>query len=40
LFALGGTGDWLTGAFLAARILVRALQQQGEKSDQIFGWTR
>ena len=40
LFALGGTGDWLTGAFLAARILVRALQEQAEKSDQIFGWTR
>jgi len=40
LFALGGTGDWLTGAFLAARILVRALQEQSEKSDQIFGWTR
>ena len=40
LFALGGTGDSLTGAFLAARILVRALQEQPEKSDQVFGWTR
>ena len=40
LFALGGTGDSLTGAFLAARMLVRALQGQAEKSDQVFGWTR
>jgi glycine/D-amino acid oxidase-like deaminating enzyme len=40
LFALGGTGDSLTGAFLAARILVRALQGEPDKSDQMFGWTR
>jgi glycine/D-amino acid oxidase-like deaminating enzyme len=40
LFALGGAGDSLTGAFLAARVLVRALQGQQEKSDQVFGWTR
>jgi glycine/D-amino acid oxidase-like deaminating enzyme len=40
LFALGGSGDSLTGAFLAARVLVRALQGQAEKSDQVFGWTR
>jgi glycine/D-amino acid oxidase-like deaminating enzyme len=40
LFALGGSGDSLTGAFLAARILVRALQDHPEKSDQVFGWTR
>ena len=40
LFALGGAGDSLTGAFLAARILVRALQGEPEKSDQVFGWTR
>jgi glycine/D-amino acid oxidase-like deaminating enzyme len=40
LFALGGAGDSLTGAFLAARILVRALQGVPEKSDQILGWTR
>ena len=37
---IGGTGDSLTGAFLAARVLVRALQGQAEKSDQVFGWTR
>ena len=40
LFAFGGAGDSLTGAFLAARILVRALQGEPEKSDQVFGWTR
>ena len=40
LFALGGTGDSLTGAFLAARVVVRALQGQAEKSDQVFRWTR
>jgi glycine/D-amino acid oxidase-like deaminating enzyme len=40
LFALGGAGDSLTGAFLAARILVRALQGEPEKSDQVYGWTR
>ena len=40
LFALGGGGDSLTGAFLAARMLVRALQGQAEKSDEVFGWTR
>ena len=40
LFALGGAGDSLTGAFLAARILVRALQEEPDKSDEVFGWTR
>jgi glycine/D-amino acid oxidase-like deaminating enzyme len=40
LFAFGGAGDSLTGAFLAARILVRALQGEPDKSDQVFGWTR
>ena len=40
LFALGGAGDSLTGAFLAARVLVRALQGEPEKSDEVFGWTR
>lgn len=40
LFALGGADDSLTGAFLAARILVRALQGEPDKSDQMFGWTR
>jgi len=40
LFAFGGAGDSLTGAFLAARILVRALHGEPDKSDQVFGWTR
>ncbi len=40
LFALGGAGDSLTGAFLAARVLVRALQGGVDKGDHVFGWTR
>ena len=40
LFALGGPGDSATGAFLAARVLVRALQDAPEESDAAFGWTR
>ena len=30
----------LRKVILAARLLVRALQGQTEKSDQVFGWTR
>ena len=40
LFALGSGGDSVTGAFLAARILVRALQEAPEKEDAVWGWTR
>jgi glycine/D-amino acid oxidase-like deaminating enzyme len=40
LFALGGPGDSATGAFLAARILLRALQDAPDKADAVFGWTR
>jgi len=40
LFALGGTGDSIAGAFLAARLLTRAVQGAAEKSDAVFGWTR
>jgi glycine/D-amino acid oxidase-like deaminating enzyme len=40
LFALGSGGDSVTGAFLAARIIVRHLQAAPEKSDGVFGWTR
>jgi glycine/D-amino acid oxidase-like deaminating enzyme len=40
LFALGGSGDSVTGAFLAARILARHLQGTPEKGDDVFGWTR
>ena len=40
LFALGSGGDSVTGGFLAARILVRALQDASEKDDAIWGFTR
>jgi glycine/D-amino acid oxidase-like deaminating enzyme len=40
LFALGSRGDSLTGAFLAARIVVRALQDASEKDDVIWSFTR
>jgi glycine/D-amino acid oxidase-like deaminating enzyme len=40
LFALGGSGDSITGAFLAARILVRTLQDASEKEDAVWGFTR
>jgi glycine/D-amino acid oxidase-like deaminating enzyme len=40
LFALGSGGDSVTGAFLAARILVRALRDAAEKEDAVWGWTR
>jgi len=40
LFALGGGGDTISGAFVAARILTRAVRGQTEKADDVFGWTR
>jgi len=40
LFALGGGGDSVTGAILAARILVRALQDAAEKEDVLWAFTR
>jgi glycine/D-amino acid oxidase-like deaminating enzyme len=40
LFALGGSSDSVTGAFLAARILARAAADAPAKSDEVFGWTR
>jgi gamma-glutamylputrescine oxidase len=40
LFALGGPADSLTGAFLAGRILLRALEGRPEKGDEVFGWVR
>lgn len=40
LFALGGHADSLSGAFLAARILTRAVRGVPEKGDDVFGWTR
>ncbi len=40
LFALGSGGDSVTGAFLAARIIVRHLQGAPDKADDVFGWNR
>jgi glycine/D-amino acid oxidase-like deaminating enzyme len=40
LFALGGGGDSVTGAFLAARILARTVQGASEKDDAVWGFTR
>jgi glycine/D-amino acid oxidase-like deaminating enzyme len=40
LFALGGAAESMTGAFLAARVLTRAVQGAEQKADQVFGWTR
>ncbi len=39
LFALGGWGS-VTGAFVAARIILRALKEESEKADEVFGWNR
>ena len=40
LFALGSGGDSVTGAFLAARLLVRALRDAPAKEDGVWGFTR
>ena len=40
LFALGSPAEDITGAFVAARILLRAVQGSPEKGDEAFGWTR
>jgi glycine/D-amino acid oxidase-like deaminating enzyme len=40
LFALGGGGDSISGAFVAARILARAVRGTVDKADEVFGWTR
>jgi glycine/D-amino acid oxidase-like deaminating enzyme len=40
LFALGSSGDSVSGAFVAARILGRAVRGQVDKADEVFGWTR
>jgi glycine/D-amino acid oxidase-like deaminating enzyme len=40
VFALGGSATSITGAFVAARLLARAVQDATEKSDQVFAWTR
>jgi glycine/D-amino acid oxidase-like deaminating enzyme len=38
-FGLGGWGS-ITGAFVAARIILRAVKGDSEKADEVFGWTR
>jgi len=40
LFALGSGGDSITGAFVAARLLTRALRGEADKGDDVFGWAR
>jgi glycine/D-amino acid oxidase-like deaminating enzyme len=40
LFALGSCGDSITGAFVAAALLVRHLRDEVRKGDDVFGWTR
>jgi glycine/D-amino acid oxidase-like deaminating enzyme len=40
LFALGGRGGSVTGAFVAARILLRAVQGTPDAADEVFGWNR
>jgi glycine/D-amino acid oxidase-like deaminating enzyme len=40
LFALGGSPHSATGAFLAARVLLRALQGRPDKGDEFFNFAR
>ena len=40
LFALGGHAESVTAAFVAARIVTRALLGQPDKADEVFGWAR
>jgi glycine/D-amino acid oxidase-like deaminating enzyme len=40
LFALGGARDSVTGSFVAARMLLRALLDEADKADLVFGWAR
>ncbi|OFW07196.1 MAG: hypothetical protein A3I61_04230 [Acidobacteria bacterium RIFCSPLOWO2_02_FULL_68_18] len=40
LFALGGGAVSVTGAFVAARLLLRAVQGTPEPADEVFSWTR
>jgi glycine/D-amino acid oxidase-like deaminating enzyme len=40
LFALGGRRDSVTGSFLSARLIVRALRGETEKADAVFAFTR
>lgn len=40
LFALGDRAVSVTGAFVAARILLRAVQESPDPADEVFSWTR
>ena len=40
LFAIGGHPASATGAFAAARILLRAVRGTPESEDEVFGWNR
>jgi glycine/D-amino acid oxidase-like deaminating enzyme len=40
LFAVGGSAASVTGSFVAGRMLLRAVQDASEKSDEVLGWTR
>ena len=40
VFAVGGHPASVTGAFVAGRVLLRAVQDAPEKSDEVLGWTR
>ncbi|MEQ1573121.1 MAG: FAD-binding oxidoreductase [Vicinamibacterales bacterium] len=40
LFALGGATDSVTGAFLASRIVTRAVHGASQKDDEAFGFLR
>jgi glycine/D-amino acid oxidase-like deaminating enzyme len=39
LFALGEAGS-VTGAFVASRIVLRAIKGTPERADEVFGWNR
>ena len=40
LFAVGGSSSSVTGSFVAGRMLLRALQDEPERTDEALGWTR
>ncbi len=40
LFALGGSAISVTGAFVAARMLLRAVTGEAQREDEVLGWTR
>ena len=40
LFALGGSSNSVTGSFVAAAVIARAVRGQVEKGDDVLGWAR